>query len=849
MKRIQTYQVFPRLPGSLSFLGVLSRNLWWSWKPDAIELFRRIDPRLWEKSGRNPIVFATRVSQERLVKISRDDSFLAHLERVKRQFRERVLAPIDHAHTPYGTEARIAYFSMEFGIHESLPLFAGGLGVLAGDHLKSASHMGLPMVALGLLYRQGYFRQFLDPQGWQQESYPEIDFYHLPLFRVQDAHGGDLRIAVEGPTGPILADVWKIMIGRIPLFLLDTNVLENPAGIREITSRLYNSEPGIRLSQEVLLGIGGMRALEAMGIEATICHMNEGHSTFANVERMIQLIKRHHLDLNAAREVIARTSVFTTHTPVAAGHDEFPAEMVRPYIRSLAEQLRISENELLAWGQMNGKEPHGPFSMFILGLRMSQFLNGVSQLHGRVARHMWSHVWPERAYEEVPISHVTNGVHISSFISPEIVLLFERYLGPEWHFCSRKPENTERIDEIYDEELWRAHEMSRTRLISYVRERLVEQLSRRNAPAAVIKLAESALNPEVLTIGFARRFATYKRATLLLRDPERLKALLTSQTRPVQIIFAGKAHPQDNEGKELIKRIIQFAREHNLRDRIIFLEDYDMGIARYLVQGVDIWLNTPRRPLEACGTSGMKAAINGVLNVSILDGWWNEGYAPDRGWRIGNGEEYSDAGYQDMVESQALYNVLETDVIPTFYNRTAGKMPEEWIKKMKASMKMAMSDFCSHRMVGEYQQRFYLPAIQRRRELLEADLREAKRLSVLHQRLKHLWTDIRVEPPQRDNEGPFQVDDAFRVSAIIHLGDIQPDEVDVELYYGRMLRIDELEKGSPLTMEMIENRGGGTYLYRCEVRCTESGRYGFTVRVVPRADDWIRFTPGLLTWA
>ena len=845
MRRIHTYQVFPRLPVSLNFLGVLSRNLWWSWKPDAIELFRRIDPRLWEKSGRNPIVFATQVSQKRLERLSRDDSFLAHLERVKQQFKERVLASVDHARTPYGTDTRVAYFSMEFGIHESLPLFAGGLGVLAGDHLKSASHMSIPMVAVGLLYRQGYFRQFLDPQGWQQESYPEIDFYHLPLFRVQDGTGADLRISVESPMGPILADVWKIMIGRIPLFLLDTNVLENPSGIREITSRLYNSEPGVRLSQEVLLGIGGMRALAAMGINPTICHMNEGHSTFANIERLIQLIKQHHLDLKSAMEVISRTSVFTTHTPVAAGHDEFPVEMVRPYIRSLAEQLQISENELLSWGQMNGKGPHGPFSMFILGLRMSQFLNGVSQLHGRVARQMWSFVWPERSPEDVPISHVTNGVHISSFISPEIVLLFERYLGPEWHFCSRRPENSDRIDEIYDEELWRAHEMSRTRLISYVRDRLAGQLARRNAPSAVMKMAESALNPEVLTIGFARRFATYKRATLIFRDAERLKAILMSQTRPVQIIFAGKAHPQDNEGKELIKRIIQFAREHNLRDRIVFLEDYDMGIARYLVQGVDIWLNTPRRPLEACGTSGMKAAINGVLNVSILDGWWNEGYAPEHGWRIGNGEEYSDTGYQDMVESQALYNVLETDVIPAFYNRTAGKMPEEWIGKMKASMKMAMSYFCSHRMVSEYEERFYLPAVKRRRELLQDQARESKRLSILHQRLRQLWGNIRVEPPERNSAGPFQVDDSFDVSAVVHLGAVLPEEVDVELYYGRLKRIDELEKGSPLLMAMVESRGDGTYLYRCTVNCTDSGRYGFTVRVVPRADDWIRFTPGL----
>ncbi|MBT8339786.1 MAG: alpha-glucan family phosphorylase, partial [Desulfatitalea sp.] len=391
MKHVLAYQVFPKLPASLSFLGVLSRNMWWSWKPDAIELFRRVDPRLWEQSGRNPIVFATQVSQDRLRKLSEDDSFLAHLDRVRQQFKERVLATPGMAQNPYG-DARIAYFSMEFGIHESLPLFAGGLGVLAGDHLKSASHMSLPMVAVGLLYRQGYFQQLLDPNGWQQETYPETDLYTLPLVRVKDSRGEDLRVCVEGPGGEILADVWKIIVGRIPLVLLDTNVMENPPAVRDITARLYNSDHGVRLAQEVLLGIGGMRVLEAMEVEPSVCHMNEGHCTFANLERLAQTMTRCDLDLPTALEVVARTSIFTTHTPVAAGHDEFPPEMVRPYIKSLTERLKISEDELLAWGRTGNDAPHGPFSMFILGLRLSQYCNGVSRLHGRVARRMWSHV-------------------------------------------------------------------------------------------------------------------------------------------------------------------------------------------------------------------------------------------------------------------------------------------------------------------------------------------------------------------------------------------------------------------------------------------------------------------------
>ncbi len=822
--------------------------MWWAWKSDAIELFRRVDPRLWEESGRNPIVFATKVPQDRLQKLANDDSYLAHLERVKLKFKERVLAPTWESHSLFSDDARICYFSMEFGIHESLPIFAGGLGVLAGDHLKSSSHMGLPLTAVGLLYRQGYFQQYLDHTGWQQEAYPETNIYALPMVRVKNDKQNDLRVTVSGPNGVIKADVWKMMIGRVPLILLDTNIAENPPAIRDITARLYNSEPGIRLAQEVLLGIGGMRALKAMGIEPSVCHMNEGHSAFSNIERLIQVMDRYDLNLPTAMQVVARTSVFTTHTPVAAGHDEFPPDTVQPYLSPLAEKLGLPVEEVLAWGQTNG-HPHGPFSMFILGLRLSQYCNGVSRLHGQVARRMWAHVWPERDDEDTPITHVTNGIHISSFLAPEIESLFDRYLGPQWHFGSRRPENIERIDEIYDEELWQAHEMIRARLVSKARDLLVRQYGRRNAPSMVMRAAESALDPKILTIGFARRFTTYKRGDLTLRDPDRLLAILTNPDRPVQFIFAGKAHPQDNEGKELIRKLIQFARQANVRNHMVFLEDYSMHIARYLVQGVDVWLNTPRRPLEACGTSGMKAAINGVLNLSVLDGWWCEGYQPDRGWRIGNGEDYNDAAYQDAVESQALYNLLEDDVIPCFYDRSGGTMPLEWIAKMKASMKMAMAEFCSHRMVSNYQTRFYVPAVKRRAELLADNAQEAKKLSVLHGYLKKHWKEIRLELPQRDHDGPFQVGDRFRVSAKVHLGTIEPDKVDVELYYGRFHSLSNLEEGATQAMEIAENRGNGDYLYQCTVACKDSGRYGFTVRVAPRADDWIRFTPGLLSWA
>jgi starch phosphorylase len=849
MSYLQTFQVFPIIPESLSFLQVLSRNLWWCWNLGAIELFRRISPRLWDTSGRNPIVFLTLIPQKQLEELSKDESFLAHQQRVKESFMGEVLSPVDRSESSYGKEGSIAYFSMEFGIHESVPLFAGGLGVLAGDHLKAASDLALPLIGVGLLYRQGYFHQFLDQEGWQQEEYPETDIYCLPVERAKDNSGNEVSISINGPEGEIRAVVWKIMVGRIPLYLLDTNLAENPPEIREITSRLYAGDPKARLAQEVLLGIGGMRALDAMGIHPTVCHMNEGHCAFATLERLAQMISSYNINLETAKEIISRTTVFTTHTPVAAGHDEFPVDFVKPYLTSLANRLRINVDEILSLGQPMNSDSDTPLSMFVLGLRMAQYCNGVSELHGKVARRMWSHVWPGRPEDEVPITHITNGIHIPSWISVENALLFERYLGPDWHLDLGNPEIAKRIDDIYDEELWRAREMSRSRLIRHCRALMIKQYRRRNAPKAMMKDAESVLDQDVLTIAFARRFATYKRANLLLKDPERFEAIINSKKHPVQFIFAGKAHPKDNEGKELIKRLIQFAGSSNVNHRIAFLEDYDISIARHLVQGVDVWLNTPRRPFEACGTSGIKAAANGILNVSILDGWWCEGYTKERGWRIGDGEEYADAAYQDTVESQALYNVLEDNVIPCFYERKNGDTPDRWLKMMKESMKMAMVQFCARIMVKKYEKDFYLPAEKRFTNLSFYNPKEALFLSAQYKRLSTLWGNIRIEHPVRKAEGPFQVGENFEVTAVVNLGELRPDEVKMELYYGSLKTVDSIVDSHSQEMTVKENREDGEYLYKCSITCSYSGRYGFTVRVIPSGDDRIRFAPGLITWA
>ena len=849
MKRILTYQIYPAIPKPLAFLEVLSRNLWWCWKQDAITLFRRVEPQLWIESRGNPIQLLSNVSQTRLEELTADDSFLDHLKRVEDRYTKRVIDNADPSRSSYEKIGPVAYFSMEFGVNENIPIFAGGLGVLAGDYLKAASNMALPLVGIGLLYRKGYFRQYLDQEGLQQEEYPEIEFYYLPLERARDPRGNEITISITGPQGEIYAFVWRIRVGRTSLFLLDTNLPENTPEGREITARLYVAEPKIRLAQEVLLGIGGIRALAAMGIFPSICHMNEGHSAFSALERLVMFMERYHIDLKTALQIIPRCTVFTTHTPVPAGHDSFPVDLVKPWIRPLQERLGACEEEILSWGQPADLGKDAPLSMSILGLRMSQYHNGVSRLHGRTARKMWAYMWPDRPEDEIPISHVTNGMHISTFISQEMWPLFERYLGAEWYMSSRRPENIKRIDEIYDDELWRAHEMSRSRLIRTCRGLLKQQYQRRNAPKSDIDKIEAVLNPDVLTIAFARRFAAYKRAHLLLQDPERLATILNNKTRPVQIIFAGKAHPQDKKGKEIIKRVIKFIRRPEIRQHAVFIEGYDMALARSLVQGSDVWLSTPRRPLEACGTSGMKAAINGVLNVSVLDGWWCEGYSEERGWRIGGGEEYIDSAYQDATESHALYNVLENSVIPCFYEEHEGELPKRWIQMMKASMKMAMKDFCSLRMVGEYEDRYYIPIIHRLKTLLKKNGLEARNLALQEKRLHSLWKDIRIGLPVQTRKGPFRVGESFEVTVEVSLGELNHEEVIVELYNGHMKAVDALEGINTIPMTVVEDLGNGNYRYGCQVPCELSGRYGFTARATPAGDDYMKNMPNLITWA
>ena len=844
--KVQLFNVSPSVPEKLRFIEDLARNMWWCWQREAVELFRRISPELWRETGHNPLAFLDQVPQKRLELLATDEGFLGHLEQVRALFEAETKGARARTCDAPGCNA---YFSLEYGLHESVRLYSGGLGVLAGDHLKAASDMDLPLVAVGLLYRQGYFQQYLNRDGWQQEHYPDNEIQHLPVVPALRPDGSHLQVTVPMPGTTMHALVWRLAVGRISLYLLDTNIADNTHELRRTTDSLYGGDKTTRLRQELLLGIGGYRALATLGYHPHACHINEGHAAFLSLARMEHLVEDKGLTPAAAREIVRRTNIFTTHTPVPAGNETFHLDILRPHLDAIKDDLKIDPDDVVTWGWPDGTTS-GEFSMTVLGLRMSSYCNGVSKLHGDVARDMWAHLWPEHARDEVPVRHITNGVHVPSWISTGLSLLFDRYLGTGW----RSDPGTERvlshIESVPDEELWRAHELSRSRLIRAVRELTEKQYRARNASRSELGQIKSVLDHDALTIGFARRFATYKRATLLLSDPQRLEALLSNEERPVQIVFAGKAHPADNHGKDLIRQVIHFAQRANVRRRVVFLEDYNIYTARRLVQGVDVWLNTPRRPQEASGTSGMKAAINGGLNLSVLDGWWCEGYDPSCGWAIGTGDEYDDPTYQDTVEAQALYNLLENEVVPRFYDRPSGDLPREWIQMMKSSIRMALGFFTSHRMVSDYNDRFYAKAIADHSGLCDNEGAAATAIVAQQARLASHWSKVRIEMPSCDKaQVMLRVGDRMSIETTVHLADLKPEEVLVQVYYGPVNSENSIIQSHVEAMEQVDDLGGGTYRYRHEVSCGHTGRFGFTARVTPRGKDYTDLIPGYVTWA
>ena len=851
IRPIQTYTVDPSIPPGLECLLELANNLAWVWDSDLMELFIRLDPDLWEQAQHNPVRLLGSIKQERLNNAARDEAYLAQVERGYEKFKKYREASSCWFKKTYGEifKTRIAYFSAEFGLTECVPNYSGGLGVLSGDHLKSASDLGLPLVGVGLLYQQGYFRQYLNADGFQQERYPENDFYTLPV-ELQKKDGKPLTISVELPGRSVAAQIWLVRVGRIPLYLLDTNIPQNPRQDQKITDQLYGGDREMRIQQEILLGIGGYRALKALGIDIGVYHLNEGHSAFLCLERCGDLMKEHKLPFAAAKEAAGSGIVFTTHTPVPAGNDFFSPELMSRYLSGFRSQLGLNEKDFLGLGRQNPESMEEHFCMTVLALRMAGKSNAVSKLHGRVSRTMWKNVWPDIPMDDLPIVSITNGTHGPSWISRDVAGLYDRYLGPRWRDDGGDLALWSRVDQIPDEELWRTHERRRERLVAFARGRLASQLKARGAPPVEVERAREVLKSDALTIGFGRRFATYKRATLILKDAERLTKILTDKDRPVQILFTGKAHPLDNPGKDLIRQIIHFERMNGIRNHMVFLEDYDMVVGRYMVQGVDIWLNTPRRPLEASGTSGMKAGLNGAINLSVLDGWWDEAYNVNTGWAIGKGEEYTEEKFQDDVESNALYDLLEKEIVPLFYRRGVDDLPREWISRMKGSMKAIGPQFNTNRMVREYMDKMYLTAQVRSASLQTDGFRKAKELAAWKERVTDAWEDIEVGDVTIEKADRLRVGESVTVRASLELGDLTPNDVFVDLWYGVLNAKGDIEHPKIALMRSTGKKQGSKTEYVGSITLETSGRLGHTIRVLPRHEDLDNPNqPGLIVWA
>jgi starch phosphorylase len=852
MKPLRTVTVKATLPEKLSDLQALAYNLCWTWNHEAMDLFQRLSPELWEATDHNPVKMLGSIIQPRLDALAGDDGFLAQLDRVKKMVSDYMTGPTWHDKT-YGKPAGplMAYFSMEFGITEALPIYSGGLGILAGDHLKSCAEMGIPIVGVGLLYRVGYFRQSLNDDGMQSESFSPNDFYDMPIERQCDDDDRPVIISVEYPGRVVQAQVWKAQVGRVPLYFLDTDIPENGEGDRQITRELYGGDMETRISQEILLGIGGVRLLARLGLHPEAFHMNEGHSAFLALERASRIMAEHGLGFQDAMEVSRAGNVFTTHTPVSAGIDVFPGELMGRYFGEYVKKLGILWDEFMGLGRQNPGNQNEGFSMAVLALRCASRTNAVSRLHASVSRAMWQGVWPGAPSEEIPIFPITNGIHHRSWISKEMAELYMRYLGPRWLGDPSDHSVWQNVQKIPDEELWGTHSRRRERLVAYARRRIKAQLRARGASPLEIAAYEEILDPRTLTIGFARRFATYKRASLIFFNADRLAGILNNKDMPVQMIFAGKAHPRDGPGKDLIRRVVQMAKKDAFRRKVVFLEDYDQAMARYLVQGADMWLNTPRRPLEASGTSGMKAAANGAINLSILDGWWDEAYVPDAGWAIGRREdEYTDQNSQDAADSNHIYKLLEEEIVPMFYDVGQDSIPNRWVAKMKDSMATVCPFFNTNRMVRDYLEKMYIPGMKRTQLLSQNKFERARRLAAWKRHLKEGWGGIGVERISAEPLGTVPVGTKIEVNARVRLGKLKPSDVAVQIYDGRVDANGEIIDAQIVEMDKDGSNPDGTNNYAGSFKTVEAGQYGLTIRVLPKNEDLSGpLEPGLIFWA
>ena len=841
MKILGRLAVFPTIPKRIGRLHELAYNLWWTWNPDAQALYAAVDPELWQQTEHNAVRLLSEAAPDRLHALAGETDYLARYDQVLTDFDAYMRADTSWFSSAYPEyqDKTIAYFSAEFGLHESLPIYSGGLGILSGDHCKEASDLGLPFVGVGFLYPQGYFRQRINRNGEQEAIYEKLHFSQVPATPATGPSGQQVIISVDLPGRTVYAKVWRVQVGRIPLYLMDTDVEPNAPADRTLSARLYGGDHEMRIAQEIMLGIGGVRALRALGIDAMVWHMNEGHAAFLQLERCRELVEGQHLPFEVAREIASGNAVFTTHTPVAAGNDAFDFGLIDTFFGQYWPKLGLDRDAFhdLAYQQTEW----GPrFSMTVLALCLSALHNGVSRLHGDVSRRMWHFLWPEVEVDEVPIGSITNGVHTATWVAPRLSALYQRYLGSDWYAHLDEPTTWDQVREIPDDELWEVHRELKADLIAYARERLARQRIRVGEGMAAVSATATLLDPRALTLGFARRFATYKRATLLFQDPKRLARLLNIPDRPVQIIFAGKAHPADKPGQDFIKQVYLFSRQPEFEGKIVFIEDYDMDVARHLVSGCDVWLNNPIRPHEASGTSGQKASLNGLPNCSIRDGWWEEGWNGDNGWAFGDLREYHSDETRDEADASALYDILEQAVVPLYFEVGLDAVPHNWIAVMKEAIRSIAPAFSMRRMVKEYVNELYVPALQRGR-LLDADSYAlAKKLSTWQREIRSKWAGINLEV-SGPREGQLAVGETVDILATLYLGELKPEDVHVELVVARdedgqlydrcVLEMGRIKGASP-GKDAREQRDGA-YRYSARLASENSGSLIYGVRVVP----------------
>ena len=829
--------VNPQLPKRIEKLSEISNNLWWSWNTEFLRLFKMMDRDLWETCEKNPIKFLKLVSQDRLEELAKNNDFLKEYDKLAKQFDDYMTSKNTWFSNNYPDCKKdlIAYFSAEYGLDETIPIYSGGLGILSGDHLKSASDLGIPLVAVGLLYKNGYFHQKINGYGEQETEYNNIELSNLPISPVKDENGFELKIHVKFEKRNVYLKVWQINVGRIKLYLLDSDIEENSPEDREVTLRLYVGDQEMRIKQEIVLGMAGTNLLtRVLGLNPIIFHMNEGHSAFLILELIKNIIKEKQVSFEVAKDIASSKTVFTTHTPVPAGNDIFPIELVEKYFKDFWIRLGLNREQFLKLGMKPCKDLEHGFNMGILALKIAGKKNGVSELHGAVSRELFNDVWPEIAANESPITYVTNGIHTCSWLAPSLKQLYNKYLMPYWQDNIHNDEVWKNIKDIPNSELWKIHQERKEKLLHLVKHCTTDRLRRSGYSYEEINDITSKLDPNVLTIGFARRFATYKRATLIFTDIERITQILNNQDRPVQIIFAGKAHPADKEGQDLIKRIHEISMMPQFKGKIFLLENYNIAMSRYLVSGVDIWLNNPRRPMEASGTSGQKASVNGAINFSVLDGWWAEGYNQENGWTIGTNADYSSYEEQDITDSQSIYNTLEEKIIPTYYQKDKDGISEKWMNIMKNSIISTGGKYSTSRMLVDYTNKLYIPLIKLTKKYYE-NVDNVAEFNLWKKNIYTNWKDIKIIQKNNLNNITMDAGNNIEVRCEVHLPNVDVNNIRVECYYGKILDNGLVENVSIIPMELQnQNQEEKTYEYSTKIELKTGGNYGYTFRVMPQ---------------